>query len=82
MEVLWAFLLWVVTHFPDIFCQLDGFFQSRTGVAGHEVGNQILIHAILLVESEILIYKTVVDSISGLAHPVQNRIRHMFRGHF
>ena len=48
-------------------------------MAGHEIGNQVLVHAVLLVQGEILIHKSVVDCVSGLAHPVQHRIGHMLR---
>ena len=42
-------LLRIVTHLTDVLCQLDGFFQGGAGVAGHQIGNKKLLHAILLI---------------------------------
>ena len=74
-------LLRIVTHFPDVFCQLDGFLQGGAGMAGHQVGNEVLVHTVLLVESKILVHKPVVNCISGLAHFVQHHIGYVLRRH-
>ena len=73
-------LLRVITHFPDVLGQLNGFLQGGAGVAGHEIGNQILLHAVLPVEGKVFLHKLIVDRILGLAHPGQNGIGNVFRG--
>ena len=49
-------------------------------MAGHEVGNQVLLQAILAAQGEILLHKPVVHRISGLAHPGKHRIGNVLRG--
>ena len=49
-------------------------------MAGHEVGDKVLIHPILLVQGEILVHKFVVHGVPGLAHPGKNRIGNVLRG--
>ena len=49
-------------------------------MAGHEVGDEILIHAVLPVQGKIFFHKLVVHRVPGLAHPGENRVGHMLRG--
>ena len=72
-------LLRVVAHLPDVLRQLHRLFQSGAGMAGHEIGHQILIHAILLVQREILVHKFVIHRVPGLSHPGENRIGNVLR---
>ena len=74
-------LLRVVAHLPDVFRQFDGLLQRGAGVAGHEIGHQILVHAVLLVQGEILVHELIIDGVAGLAHFGENRVGNVLRGH-
>ena len=51
-------------------------------MAGHEVGDEILIHAVLPVQGKIFFHKLVVHRVFGLAHPGEDGVGHMLRGDF
>ena len=53
--------------------QVDGLVQGGAGMAGHEVGNQVLLLATLTAEVEIPLAEGLVDVEVGLAHASQNR---------
>ena len=75
-------LLRIVAHFPDVLRQFNGFLQGGAGMAGHKIRYKVLIHAVLLIQCEILVHKLIVHRVPGFSHPVQNCIGHMLRGHF
>ena len=54
--------------------------RVEPGGAGHEVGDQILVHAKFLVQRKILVHKFVVDGVLGLAHALEDRIGHVLGG--
>ena len=75
-------LLRIVAHVPDVLGQLYGLLECRAGMAGHEVGDEILIHAVLPVQGKIFLHKLIIHRVPGLAHPGENRVGHMLRGDF
>ena len=50
-------------------------------MAGHEIGHQILIHAVLLVQGVVFFNEPVVNRIFRLAHPAEDGIGNMLRRH-
>ena len=73
-------LLRIVAHVPDVLGQLYGLLECRAGMAGHEVGDEILIHTVLPVQGKIPLHKLVVHRVFGLAHPGENRVGYVLRG--
>ena len=49
-------------------------------MAGHEVGDEILIHIVLPVQGKILLHKLIIHRVFGLAHPGEDGVGHMLRG--
>ncbi len=61
--------------------QLDGLAQGRAGVAGHEVGNQVLLLAAFLGQLEVFLTEGLIDVEVGLAHAPQDGGGAMLGGH-
>ena len=49
-------------------------------MAGHEVGDKVLIHAVLPVQGKIFFHKPVIYRVPGLAHPGEDGVGYVLRG--
>ena len=74
-------LLRHIAHVPDKFRQLHRLAKGRAGVGGHEVGHQVLLQMVLLIQGKIPGGKLLVNGVFGLTHFGQNGVRHVLRGH-
>ena len=63
----------------QVFGQPYGLFHRAAGVGRHEVGHDVLLHALLLVDPFVFLHKLLVYGVRGLAHHAQHLIGHVLR---
>ena len=63
----------------QVFGQPYGLFHRAAGVGRHEVGHDVLLHALLLVDPFVFLHKLLVYGVRGLAHHAQDLIGHVLR---
>ena len=51
-------------------------------MAGHQVWDQVLVHAELLVEGKIFIHKPIVNGVFGFSHARKDSVGYVLRGNF
>ena len=64
---------------PDKFRQLNGVFEFGTGMAGHEIGHQILLLAQLFIHGRELVHEPFIDLAIALAHHAGHPVGDMLR---